>query len=106
MKIAYTRPTRALMLVAVVGSTLLGVNQSAVAGLFGSGKTATTSNPSGRIAYRPAYGPGRTKTFYLSNYAGATYPPLLRTEPLVPTSEQTNYTRPYRPFFGVFGGVR
>jgi hypothetical protein len=58
------------------------------------------SDPSRNIVFRPI---SRlpTRTFYLSNYAGYTYPPLGQRVPVDPTRERTAR----RPIFsGWFGG--
>lgn len=70
---------------------------SASAGCRMPGAQADGSAPSGNIVYRPIY-PGTVpprKPFFLSGYAGATYPPVGQGGVLSPTGY---WVRPDRPF--------
>jgi|GEM_PF-3951277 len=107
MKTSFTRPSHLLTFPLLVGTLVLASQTCVWAGHHGSGAGSALVPTQRRITYRPAFGGAGAKTFFLNNYAGANYPPLLGGERIVPTaSEQTVITRPYRPFFGRFGGVR
>ncbi len=69
-------------------------------------KPATT--PQGTVVYRPVNRPIdrllRPKTLYLSNYAGAQYPPLFARDPA--REAQYSVRRPVGRRFGWFGWGR
>lgn len=73
-------------------------------GLRGDCPPGTAPAPSGNVVYRPAYPGLRTKPLYLSNYAGAVYPPIARRAPVEPTTAQFAGRRPL--FSGWLAGRR
>jgi hypothetical protein len=62
--------------------------------------------PQTRRAFRPILPPAQPRPFYISNYAGSVYPPVIpRNDPLAPVTARYNAGRPVGRRFGwLFGG--
>ncbi|WP_422926641.1 hypothetical protein [Singulisphaera sp. PoT] len=104
---SFSRKGRLFTFSLLLGAAQLGSTPTAQAGHHDAEPSYQSVVPTQRrFAYRPAFNGAGSKSFYLNGYAGASYPSALRPETVAPASEQTNYVRPNRSFFGWFRGSR